>query len=309
MLPGITIHVDGGVTGNFRVLCDGEHAEGKTEARKRWSGGPFAGDPVPVRQIEREFDYGVLLAAPGHRTSARLAISATRRSIVGHSMPWRAPARRTAPGIASSSGSVRRRCPAASSCLEWMGLARARLSARTVRSARPRPRHRTSLLDRPDQLRTQLRGGADLAKQLVEGAGRAGKRVQAHELRPHHLRLRGPTRVGMPASFESLGQPPRRLGERLVGPAMSISRNGLGLDHHPGARTVGFDPDRAGEHRLRSEAARAAPPGGPGRSAAAAPAGAAPRSAPGPPAGLSPWWRRSALGQAHSAAWWHEGGR
>ena len=26
VLPGITIHADGGVTGNFRVLCDGEHA-------------------------------------------------------------------------------------------------------------------------------------------------------------------------------------------------------------------------------------------------------------------------------------------
>jgi|SRR5271166_1743860 len=27
VLPGITIHVDGGVSGNFRVLCDGEHDE------------------------------------------------------------------------------------------------------------------------------------------------------------------------------------------------------------------------------------------------------------------------------------------
>ncbi|MEA2156024.1 MAG: hypothetical protein QOE11_2164 [Solirubrobacteraceae bacterium] len=25
ILPGITIHADGGVTGNFRVLCDGDH--------------------------------------------------------------------------------------------------------------------------------------------------------------------------------------------------------------------------------------------------------------------------------------------
>ena len=30
ILPGITIHADGGVTGNFRVLCDGEH-DGETE--------------------------------------------------------------------------------------------------------------------------------------------------------------------------------------------------------------------------------------------------------------------------------------
>jgi hypothetical protein len=27
ILPGITIHADNGVTGNFRVLCDGEHDE------------------------------------------------------------------------------------------------------------------------------------------------------------------------------------------------------------------------------------------------------------------------------------------
>jgi hypothetical protein len=30
VLPGITIHADGGVTGNFRVLCDGDHDEGLT---------------------------------------------------------------------------------------------------------------------------------------------------------------------------------------------------------------------------------------------------------------------------------------
>jgi hypothetical protein len=27
ILPGITIHADGGVTGNFRILCDGQHDE------------------------------------------------------------------------------------------------------------------------------------------------------------------------------------------------------------------------------------------------------------------------------------------
>ena len=29
VLPGITIHADSGVTGNFRVLCDGDHLEEK----------------------------------------------------------------------------------------------------------------------------------------------------------------------------------------------------------------------------------------------------------------------------------------
>ena len=32
VLPGVTIHADSGVTGNFRVLCDGEHDELTDEA-------------------------------------------------------------------------------------------------------------------------------------------------------------------------------------------------------------------------------------------------------------------------------------
>ncbi len=35
VLPGITIHADSGVTGNFRVLCDGEHDEELTEAEEQ----------------------------------------------------------------------------------------------------------------------------------------------------------------------------------------------------------------------------------------------------------------------------------
>ncbi len=31
VLPGITIHADGGQTGNFRVLCDGQHDEDLAE--------------------------------------------------------------------------------------------------------------------------------------------------------------------------------------------------------------------------------------------------------------------------------------
>jgi len=30
ILPGITIHTDSGVSGNFRVLCDGDHSEQAT---------------------------------------------------------------------------------------------------------------------------------------------------------------------------------------------------------------------------------------------------------------------------------------
>jgi hypothetical protein len=34
ILPGITIHADSGVTGNFRVLCDGEHDEEQSEVEQ-----------------------------------------------------------------------------------------------------------------------------------------------------------------------------------------------------------------------------------------------------------------------------------
>jgi hypothetical protein len=32
ILPGITIQCDSGVSGNFRVLCDGQHDEGREES-------------------------------------------------------------------------------------------------------------------------------------------------------------------------------------------------------------------------------------------------------------------------------------
>jgi hypothetical protein len=34
LLPGILLQADGGVTGQFRVLCDGEHDEGAVEAEE-----------------------------------------------------------------------------------------------------------------------------------------------------------------------------------------------------------------------------------------------------------------------------------
>ena len=34
VLPGITIRVDGGTSGNFRVLCDQEHDEGQVEGEE-----------------------------------------------------------------------------------------------------------------------------------------------------------------------------------------------------------------------------------------------------------------------------------
>jgi hypothetical protein len=35
ILPGITIQADGGVTGNFRVLCDGQHEDELSEAEEQ----------------------------------------------------------------------------------------------------------------------------------------------------------------------------------------------------------------------------------------------------------------------------------
>jgi hypothetical protein len=35
ILPGIRIQADSGVTGNFRVLCDGDHEEELTEAEEQ----------------------------------------------------------------------------------------------------------------------------------------------------------------------------------------------------------------------------------------------------------------------------------
>jgi hypothetical protein len=34
IIPGITIQNDGGVSGNFRVLCDGQHDEGQVETEE-----------------------------------------------------------------------------------------------------------------------------------------------------------------------------------------------------------------------------------------------------------------------------------
>jgi hypothetical protein len=47
VLPGITIHADGGVTGNFRVLCDGDHDEELGEAEEQ-AVEAIASQAVPV---------------------------------------------------------------------------------------------------------------------------------------------------------------------------------------------------------------------------------------------------------------------
>jgi hypothetical protein len=48
ILPGITIHADGGVTGNFRVLCDGEHEEQGEQVEEREVVEAIASQQIPV---------------------------------------------------------------------------------------------------------------------------------------------------------------------------------------------------------------------------------------------------------------------
>ena len=55
VLPGITIHVDGGVSGNFRVLCDGDHDE-ELEAEEAEVVEAVATQPMPMPFAPREDD-------------------------------------------------------------------------------------------------------------------------------------------------------------------------------------------------------------------------------------------------------------
>ncbi len=48
ILPGITIHADGGVTGNFRVLCDGEHDEEELTEAEEQAVEAIATQSIPV---------------------------------------------------------------------------------------------------------------------------------------------------------------------------------------------------------------------------------------------------------------------
>lgn len=53
IIPGITIQTDGGVSGNFRVLCDGQHDEGKVESEEEVVEA-VATREVPVAPLTRE---------------------------------------------------------------------------------------------------------------------------------------------------------------------------------------------------------------------------------------------------------------
>ena len=47
ILPGIVLEADGGVTGQFRVLCDGDHDEGAVEEEEEELVEAIASEEVP----------------------------------------------------------------------------------------------------------------------------------------------------------------------------------------------------------------------------------------------------------------------
>ena len=55
VLPGITIHADNGVTGNFRVLCDGQHdgelQEAEEEVVEAVATTSIGGQPIERRSL------------------------------------------------------------------------------------------------------------------------------------------------------------------------------------------------------------------------------------------------------------------
>jgi hypothetical protein len=68
LLPGILLQADGGMTGQFRVLCDGQHGEGAQETEEEVVeavGGQQ--EELPVRIPDPEQPLRRLLPAGPHR--------------------------------------------------------------------------------------------------------------------------------------------------------------------------------------------------------------------------------------------------
>lgn len=57
ILPGITLQCDGGVSGNFRVLCDGQHDEGQVESEQEVVVA-VGTQQVPVSPATQPREYG-----------------------------------------------------------------------------------------------------------------------------------------------------------------------------------------------------------------------------------------------------------
>ena len=95
VLPGITIHGDDGVTGNFRILCDGDHLE-QLAARRRKPSTRSRRSPRPSRSGRR---------ARTRAPSSALTSAGAQAASSSTSIP--SPAKQTRPAIfiASARGS------------------------------------------------------------------------------------------------------------------------------------------------------------------------------------------------------------
>lgn len=60
ILPGITIHCDAGVSGNFRVLCDGDHDEDLEESEEETE----VVEAIGVRSGSSDLDDGLRSVPP-----------------------------------------------------------------------------------------------------------------------------------------------------------------------------------------------------------------------------------------------------
>ncbi len=65
ILPGIVLQADGGFTGAFRILCDGDHGEGHVEEEEE-----EIVDAVADREFEREQEFEIV--RPGIGTPSPL---------------------------------------------------------------------------------------------------------------------------------------------------------------------------------------------------------------------------------------------
>ena len=207
VLPGITIQCDSGVSGQLpralrrRARRGADGGRGGGRRGRRHPGGA-------QHRSARRPDARTVAEAPPRRPAgsipARAAMIVTSRSIVGQASPWRAAARSTEPGIASSSGA---RPAAMSRCIELPSVACARSSSSIAVSPRrhrrpprgpppPPPRSR-----RRDRRAARASSGSRRAACRRRWSCRRARSAARASTTSRRLRSRAPS-TGTPASLE-----------------------------------------------------------------------------------------------------------
>ena len=277
ILPGITVQADGGQSGNFRVLCDGQHDEGAVEAEEE------VVEAVSTQALPVISPGAPTRASLGSPPAALAARDLTRRQgarLGGRSGGWRQlahrRARRSSRRAARSWGTrcrdARRRAiprpgsrpapadgPAAMSrCIELPSVACAAVSS---------PSGSPLGIEAPSACATaQPSSIAPTSSARSSGVERISPSslsnalvVQASALRRtsfDHITCgsESPTRAGMPAS-ESMPASPS-IGARTAGSlgchlhAQELAR----VHHHARLGAIGLDADRARHDRALAEA-------------------------------------------------------